>query len=107
MIAPGPLIVLGVAAALFSVGLMALVSRTHLIKLVMGLQFIEKSACLIFILGGYLSGAPGTSQAVVFIIIAIEAVITGVALALVILVRQLWDTFDYSQLSEILSGGGN
>ena len=107
MIVSGPLVILGVAAALFSVGLMALVSRTHLIKLVMGLQFIEKSACLIFILGGYLSGDPGTSQAVVFIIIAIEAVITGVALALVILARQLWDTFDYSRLSEILSGGGN
>jgi NADH:ubiquinone oxidoreductase subunit K len=107
MIASGSLIIPGVAAALFSVGLIALVSRTHLIKLVMGLQFIEKSACLVFILGGYLSGTPGTSQTVVFIIIAIEAVITGVALALAILIRQLWNTFDYSRLSDIIRGGGN
>lgn len=107
MIDPASLVVLGVAAALFSIGLMGLVAKGHLIKLVMGLQFIEKSACLVFILGGYMSGTPGTSQTVVFIIIAIEAVVTGVALALVILIRQLWNTFDYSRLSDILRGGGD
>jgi NADH-quinone oxidoreductase subunit K len=107
VISSGSLVILGVAAALFSVGLIALVARTHMIKLVMGLQFIEKSACLVFILGGYLSGVPGTSQTVVFIIIAIEAVVTGVALAIVIVIRQLWNTFDYARLTDILLGGGN
>lgn len=107
MIESGSLVIPGVAVALFSLGLIALVSRTHLIKLVMGLQFIEKSACLVFILGGYLSGIPGTSQTVVFIIIAIEAVVTGVALAIVILIRQFWDTFDYTRLTDILLGGEN
>ncbi|HTY15936.1 MAG TPA: NADH-quinone oxidoreductase subunit K [Methanoregulaceae archaeon] len=107
MIASGTFVILGVAAALFSLGLIGLVSRSHLIKLVMGLQFIEKSACLVFILGGYLSGIPGISQTVVFIIIAIEAVVTAVALALVIVIRQFWNTFDYSRLTDILRGGGN
>jgi len=107
VIASGSLLIFVIAAALFAVGLMGLISRSHLIKLVMGLQFIEKSVCLVFILGGYLSGDLGTSQTVVFIIIAIEAVVTGVALSLAILIRRLWNTFDYTRLSEILQGGGN
>jgi NADH-quinone oxidoreductase subunit K len=107
VIASGSLVILVIAGALFATGLAGLISRIHLIKLVMGLQFIEKSICLIFILGGYLFGDSGTSQTVVFIIIAIEAVITAVALALVILIKRIWNTFDNTRLSEFIQRGGD
>jgi NADH-quinone oxidoreductase subunit K len=105
LILPGPLIVLGVAGALFAIGLASLSSRSHLIKMVMGLEFLGKGVSLIFILGGYLSADTSVSQAVVFTLIAIEAVVAGVALALVILIRRGWDTFDSTAISRIIRGG--
>ena len=75
--------VLITAGALFIVGLACLVARQNLIKLVMGLEFLGKGVSLLFVLGGYLAGDVGLSQAVVFTLIAIEAVVAGVALALV------------------------
>ncbi len=91
-------VVLFVAGALFMVGLGSLVARQNLIKMVMGLEFLGKAVSLIFVLGGYLSGNVGLSQAVVFTLIAIEAVVAGLALALVIRVRGIWKTFDSSRL---------
>jgi len=87
-------IVLATAGSLFSSGLFCLVSRRHLIRMVMGLEFLGKGVSLVFILGGYLAGDAGVSQAIVFTLIAIEAVIAGLALALAIVLRRKYKTFD-------------
>ena len=79
-----PVIML-VAGALFAIGLASLIARSNLIKMVMGLEFLGKGVSILFVLGGYLAGDVGVSQAVVITLIAIEAVVAGVALALVIL----------------------
>lgn len=94
-----------VAGALFAVGLACLIARSHLIKMVMGIEFLGKAVSLIFILSGYLSGDVGASQAVVFTLIAIEAVVAGVALALVILIKRVWKTFDNATMTRLLQGG--
>jgi len=104
MILSGALIVLVVAGALFALGLGSLIARSHLIKMVMGLEFLGKGVCLVFILGGYLSGDVGLSQAVVITLIAIEAVVAGVALALVILVKRGSKTFDISAIGRLARG---
>ena len=88
------LIVLAVAGSLFASGLFCLISRRHLIKMVMGLEFLGSGVSLIFILGGFLAGDVAVSQAVVFTLIAIEAVIAGLALALAIVLRRTHRTFD-------------
>jgi NADH-quinone oxidoreductase subunit K len=106
MILSGTLLVLVVAGALFAIGLSSLIARSHLIKMVMGLEFLGKGVSLVFILGGYLSGDAGLSQAVVITLIAIEAVVAGVALALVILVKRGWKTFDISAMGRLTRGGG-
>jgi len=106
VIPPAPVIMVIVAGALFATGLGGLIARTNLIKMVMGIEFLGKGVCLLFILGGHLYGDTGTSQAVVFTLIVIEAVIAGVALALVILLRRRWKTFDNTVISRILKGGG-
>jgi NADH-quinone oxidoreductase subunit K len=97
-------VILIVSAVLFATGLYALIARSNLIKMVMGLELLGKSVSLIFILGGYLSGDTGISQAVVFTLITIEAVVAGLALALVILARQVWKTFDIAAISHLLAG---
>jgi NADH-quinone oxidoreductase subunit K len=100
-----PVIVL-VAAALFTIGLTSLMMKSHLVKMVMGLEFLGKGVSLVFILGGYLSGDVGISQAIVFTLIAIEAVVAGLALALVILARRVWKTFDIAAISRLVRGEG-
>lgn len=94
-----------VAGALFAIGLAGLIARSHLIKIVMGLEFLGKAVSLLFILSGYLSGDVRASQAVVFTLIAIEAVVAGVALTLVILVRRVWKTLDNATMIRLLHGG--
>jgi len=93
-----------VAAGLFACGLVCLISRSHLIKMVMGLEFLGKGISVIFILGGYVAGDVAVSQAVVFTLIAIEAVVAGLALALAIVLRRTWKTFDSAAILRHVRG---
>jgi NADH-quinone oxidoreductase subunit K len=99
-----PMILL-VGGALFVIGLASMIARCNMIKMVMGLEFLGKGVSLIFVLGGYLAGDVGVSQSVVITIIAIEAVVAGVALALVILLRREYKTFDIATISRLSRGG--
>jgi len=98
------LTVLVTGAALFACGIVCLVSRSHLIRMVMGLEFLGKGISVFFILGGYVAGNVAVSQAVVFTLIAIEAVVAGLALALVIVLRRTWKTFDSSAIMKQVRG---
>ena len=98
-------VILVVAGALFAIGLGCLIARSNLIKMVMGLEFLGKGISLLFIFGGYVTGDTGVSQAVVFTLIAIEAVVAALALALVILLRRTWKTFDIAAISRFSLGG--
>ena len=106
MIDPAGATVLGIALILFATGISALVARRNLIKTVIGLELLGKGVSLLFILGGMLAGDPGGSQAVVFTLIVIEAVIAGLALALAILIRKTWNTFDSRAIARRPEGGG-
>jgi LPXTG-motif cell wall-anchored protein len=105
MIPDEGVVVLIVAGALFAIGVSCLIARGNLIKMVLGLELLGKGVSLLFILGGYLSGNTGESQAVVFTLIAIEAVVAGLALALVILARKVWKTLDIAAIQQLSSGG--
>lgn len=105
MIFSAATVIVVVACALFTIGLICLISRSNLIKMVMGLEFLGKGVSLIFILGGYLSGDVAISQAVVFTLISIEAVVAGLALALVILAKRVWKTFDSAAIFRLTRGG--
>jgi len=98
-------VILIVAGVLFATGIVSLIARSNLIKMVIGLELLGKGVSLLFILGGYLSGNTGESQAVVFTLIAIEAVVAGLALALVILARRAWKTFDIAAIPCLSPGG--
>ncbi len=94
MIAAEVFVLLGIAGAVFAVGLACLISRTNLIKIVIGLEFLGSSVSLVIIASGYIAGDVAVSQAVVFTLITIEAVIAGVALALVIVAKRTWKSMD-------------
>ena len=103
---PAPLfILLVVSGVLFSVGIFALITRANLIKMVIGLELMGSSVSLVFITGGYIAGDVGVSQAVVFTLITIEAVVAAVALALIILARHTWKTFDIGLITRFTRGG--
>jgi LPXTG-motif cell wall-anchored protein len=104
MIPDEGVVILIVAGALFATGISSLMARGNLIKMVMGLELLGKGVSLLFILGGYLSGNTGESQAVVFTLIAIEAVVAGLALALVILAKRVWKTFDIAAIPRVPGG---
>ncbi len=106
MIGPEALILMTVAGALFAVGLVCLIARSNLIKMVIGLELLGKGVSLVFVTAGYISGDVGTSQAVVFTLIIIEAVVAGVALALVILAKRTWKTLDIAAITRQVRGGG-
>jgi len=89
-------VLLAAALGLFAVGLATLVGRSDLIRMVIGLEFLGKGASLVLITAGFAAGDTGISQAVVFTLIAIEAVVAAVALALVILVKRTTGSLDAS-----------
>lgn len=98
MIAIEVFILLIVVGTLFSVGLFALMSRVNLIKMIIGLELMGSSVSLVFITGGYIAGDVGVSQAVVFTLITIEAVVAAVALAFVIVANRTWKTLDITSI---------
>ena len=106
MIEPEIFVLLGIAGALFTIGIVSLMTRVNLIKIVIGLEFLGSSVSLIIITGGYLAGDVGMSQAVVFTLITIEAVIAAVALALVIVVKRKWKTLDITAIARNMQEGG-
>jgi multisubunit Na+/H+ antiporter MnhC subunit len=79
---------LGVAAfgivALVVAGLLALVLKPNLIKVLIGLELLGKAATLTFILGGFLANDLGRAQAIVFTVIVIEVIVAALALALMV-----------------------
>jgi NADH-quinone oxidoreductase subunit K len=72
--------------------------------MVIGLEFLGKGASLLLITAGYAAGDTGVSQAVVFTLITIEAVVAAVALALVILVKRTTGSLDSSMLATLGKG---
>ncbi len=106
MMDAAPLILVTVAGALFAVGLVCLIARSNLVKMVIGLELLGKGVSLLFVTGGYVSGNVANSQAIVFTLIIIEAVVAGVALALVILAKRTWKTLDIAAITRQVRGGG-
>jgi multisubunit Na+/H+ antiporter MnhC subunit len=105
MIGLEALVLLTVSGALFAVGLMCLIARANLVKMVIGLEILGKGVSLVFVTAGYLNGNVGMSQAVVFTLIIIEAVVAGVALALVILAKRTWGPLDIASITRKVRGG--
>lgn len=67
------------AAILLFLGLWCIISKTNLIKIIIGIEIMAKGALLSFIASG-----GGSIQSVVIIVIAIDAIVAAVALSVAV-----------------------
>jgi NADH:ubiquinone oxidoreductase subunit K len=86
---------------LFFIGLYCLLTSRNLIKLLIGLEIMAKSAVLSFIVAGWARGESFVSQSVVITFIVIEVSIVAVALALVINVYKNTGNLDIRSLARL------
>jgi len=94
------IILIGVIS-LLGVGLYGLLITRNLIKLVMVLQILVKSAILALVLAGNIGGNPGVGQSTAVTVIVVDTIVAVVALALVVQVRRRIGTLDVSQISTL------
>lgn len=85
---------IGAALALFVLGLAAVVQKRSLIRIVIGMEIMGKGVTLTFVTAGYALDRVAIAQAFVFTVIAIEVVVTAIALALVIRVQRTTGRLD-------------
>jgi NADH:ubiquinone oxidoreductase subunit K len=94
------IILIGVVS-LLGVGLYGLLITRNLIKLVMVLQLLVKSAILALVLAGNVGGNPGLGQSTAVTVIVVDTIVAVVALALVVQVRRRIGTLDVSQITTL------
>jgi NADH:ubiquinone oxidoreductase subunit K len=94
------IILIGVVS-LLGVGLYGLLITRNLIKMVMVLQILVKSAILALVLAGNVGGNPGLGQATAVTVIVVDTIVAVVALALVVQVRRRIGTLDVSQITTL------
>ena len=94
------IILIGVVS-LLGVGLYGLLITRNLIKMVMVLQILVKSAILALVLAGIVGGNPGLGQAAAVTVIVVDTIVAVVALALVVQVRRRIGTLDVSQITTL------
>ena len=86
---------------LFFIGLYCLVTSRNMVKLLIGLEILAKSAVLSFITAGYARGETFFSQSLVITFIVIEVSLVAVALALVINAYRNTESLDIRNLSKL------
>jgi len=86
---------------LFFIGLYCLLTSRNMIKLLIGLEIMAKSAVLAFITAGYFRGETFFSQSLVITFIVIEVSIVAVALALVINAYKNTGSLDIRSLTKL------
>lgn len=86
---------------LFFSGLYCLFSSRNIIKLLIGLEIMAKSAVLSFITAGYFRGETFLAQSYVITFIVIEVSLVAVGLALVINAYRNTGSLDIQKLSRL------
>lgn len=92
---------LGVAAALFALGVFALVARRNVIGMLMGVELILNAASLNFVAFARFSGGGVDGQVFSLFIIVLAAAEAAIALALVVAVFQVHRTSDLDRVDRM------
>jgi NADH-quinone oxidoreductase subunit K len=83
------------------VGLYGLLASRNLIKLIVALQILAKSAVLALVVAGASSGQVNLSQSLAITVIVVDTVVAAVGLALGVQVRKHFGSLDVSNLSTL------
>jgi NADH-quinone oxidoreductase subunit K len=99
-LAPLDTLLIGVVA-LFGVALYGLLITRNLIKIVMVLQILVKTAIVALVLAGKSSGNPGLGQSIAVTVIVADTIVAVVGLALAIQIRRHFGTLDVQEIARL------
>lgn len=91
---------LALAAVLFALGLVGLVSRRNLVFMLISLEILLNAAALAFIAAGASWGHPD-GQVMFILILTLAAAEVAIALALILHLNRRFDTLDADALREL------
>ncbi|MGD0174724.1 MAG: NADH-quinone oxidoreductase subunit K [Anaerolineales bacterium] len=94
------LVVLGMCGVA-GVGLYGLLASRNLIKIIVALQILAKSAVLALVAAGSASGKIDLSQSLAITVIVVDTVVAAVGLALGVQVRKQFGSLDVANLSSL------
>ena len=94
-------IVMLVIIGLLAVGMYGLLITRNLIKIVLVLQIMVKSAMLALVLAGKVGGNLGLGQSLAVTVIVADTVVAVVGLALAVQVRRRFGTLDVPEISTL------
>jgi NADH:ubiquinone oxidoreductase subunit K len=86
---------------LFGIGLYGLLAVRNLIKIIVALQILAKSALLALVAAGYAGGVVQLGQSIAVTLIVADTIVAVVGLALAVQVRRRTGTLDVSELSSL------
>lgn len=86
---------------LLGIGLYAVLVARNLIKVVIGLQILVKSAMLALIAAGQIAGQPEVGESLALTVIVADTIVAVVGLALAVQVRRRFGTLDIKALSTL------
>lgn len=86
---------------LMGVGLYGLLMSRNLIKLIIVLQVLVKTAVLALVVAGYATGQVNLGQSLAVTVLAADTVVAVIGLALAVQVRRQLGTLDVTQLAEL------
>ena len=89
------------AILLFIIGIYALLATRNLLRILIGVEVINKGVTLMLVTAGYLTGRTSVIQPVVITMIVIEAVIIAVAAGVVIAAYRKNGTIDIRALRSL------
>jgi NADH-quinone oxidoreductase subunit K len=86
---------------LLGIGLYGLLAMRNLIKIVIVLQILSKSALLALIAAGHASGQINLGQSLALTVIVADAVVAAIGLALAVQVRRRLGTLDAHEIATL------
>lgn len=86
---------------LLSVGLYALLVTRHLIKVIIALQILVKSAILALVIAGNAVGQVNLSQSIAMTVIVVDTIAAVLALALVVQIKRRTGVLDAAELGQL------
>jgi len=87
--------------ALLGVGLYALLASRNLIKVIIALQIMTKSAILALIVAGDATGRINLAQSIAVTIIVVDTIVAVLALALVVQIKRHTGHLDAAKLADL------
>lgn len=96
-----PAVVLLIVLGLLGIGVYALLTTHHLIKVIIALQILVKGAMLALVLSGRMTGNENLGQSLAITVIIADTIVAVIGMALAVQVRRVIGTLDMRKLTSL------